>query len=66
MTQLHKKFTDDQVKTLIERYLEKEIESHYRVVQKLCNVFLDILSMFCIMKVWKQQNILSLKFGNEP
>ena len=41
-------------------------DSTYRVVQKLCNVFLDILSMFCIMKVWKQQNILSLKFGNEP
>jgi hypothetical protein len=29
MTQLHKKFTDDQVKALIERYLEKEIERHY-------------------------------------
>ena len=29
MTQLHKKFTDDQVKALIERYLEKEIERRY-------------------------------------
>ena len=36
MTQLHKKFTDDQVKTLIERYLEKEIESHY--VQEILNI----------------------------
>ena len=36
MTQLHKKFTDDQVKKLIERYLEKEIESHY--VQEILSI----------------------------
>jgi hypothetical protein len=36
MTQLHKKFTDDQVKTLIERYLEKEIESHY--IQEILSI----------------------------
>lgn len=29
MTQLHKKFTDDQVKELIKRYLKKEIERSY-------------------------------------
>jgi hypothetical protein len=29
MTQIHKKFTDDQVKALIERYLKNEIERHY-------------------------------------
>jgi hypothetical protein len=29
MTQLHKKFTDSQVKELIERYLKKEIERSY-------------------------------------
>ena len=29
MTQLHKRFTDSQVKELIERYLKKEIERSY-------------------------------------
>ena len=29
MVQLHKKFTDNQVKELIERYLNREIERHY-------------------------------------
>ena len=29
MTQLHKKFTDHQVKELLERYLHHELESHY-------------------------------------
>jgi len=29
MEQLHKRFTDSQVKELIERYLKKEIESSY-------------------------------------
>ena len=29
MSQLHKKFTDSQVKELIERYLKKEIERNY-------------------------------------
>jgi hypothetical protein len=36
MPQLHKKFTDEQVKTLIERYLEKEIASHY--IQEILNI----------------------------
>lgn len=36
MTQLHRKFTDEQVKTLIERYLNKEIESHY--IQKILTI----------------------------
>ncbi len=36
MSQLHKKFTDEQVKTLIERYLEKEIASHY--IQEILNI----------------------------
>ena len=29
MTQMHKKFTDDQVTALIERYVKKEVERHY-------------------------------------
>jgi hypothetical protein len=29
MAQLHKKFTDEQIKELIERYLNKEIERTY-------------------------------------
>ncbi len=29
MEQLHKKFTDSQVKELIERYIKKEIERSY-------------------------------------
>ena len=29
MVQLHKRFTDSQVKELIERYLNKEIDRHY-------------------------------------
>jgi len=36
MAQLHKKFTDDQVKSLIERYLKKEIESIY--IQKILGI----------------------------
>jgi len=29
MVQIHKKFTDSQVKELIERYLKREISIHY-------------------------------------
>jgi hypothetical protein len=36
MGQVHKKFTDDQVKELIERYLKKEIERTY--VQELLGI----------------------------
>lgn len=36
MAQLHKKFTDSQVKELIERYLKKEIESSY--IQEILGV----------------------------
>jgi len=36
MTQLHKKFTGDQVKALMERYMEKEIEKHY--IQEITNI----------------------------
>lgn len=36
MPQLHKKFTDEQVKKLMERYLEKEIGSHY--IQEILNI----------------------------
>ncbi len=36
MAQLHKKFTDDQIKGLIERYLHKEIESKY--VQEILGI----------------------------
>jgi 6-phosphofructokinase 1 len=39
---------------------------HIERCKRFATIFLDILSMFCIMKVWKQQNIRSLKFGNEP
>ena len=35
MVQLHKKFTDSQVKELIERYLKKEIERKY-IQEILC------------------------------
>ncbi|MEW6558287.1 MAG: hypothetical protein AB1349_13235 [Elusimicrobiota bacterium] len=36
MEQLHKRFTDGQVKELIERYLKKEIERSY--VQEILNI----------------------------
>lgn len=36
MAQLHKKFTDYQVKELIERYLNKEIERKY--IQEIFNI----------------------------
>ena len=36
MTQLQKKFTDDQVKDLIERYLIKKIERKY--IQEILNI----------------------------
>ena len=36
MIQLHKRFSDDQVKNLFERYLKKEIERRY--IQKILGV----------------------------
>ena len=36
MVQMHKRFTDSQVKELIERYLNKEIERHY--IQKVLGI----------------------------
>lgn len=39
---------------------------HIERCKSIATIYLDMLSMFCIMKVWKQQNIQSLKFENEP
>jgi hypothetical protein len=36
MAQIHKRFTDDQVKELIERYMKKEIERKY--VQEILGI----------------------------
>jgi hypothetical protein len=48
MSQLHKKFTNDQVKELIERYLKKEIERKY--IQEILGIkerrFLSLLKQY--------------------
>ncbi|MEW6558518.1 MAG: hypothetical protein AB1349_14410, partial [Elusimicrobiota bacterium] len=50
MTQLHKKFTDSQVKELIERYLKKEIESHY--IQEILNI--GKTRFFALLKKYRE------------
>jgi len=46
MTQLHKKFTDTQVRELLERYLRKEIERKY--IQQI--LFISKRRFFSLIK----------------
>lgn len=50
MSQLHKKFTNDQVKELIERYLKKEIERKY--IQEILGI--KERRFFSLLKQFKQ------------
>lgn len=50
MTQLHKKFTNDQVKELIERYLKKEIERKY--IQEILGI--KERRFFSLLKQYRQ------------
>ena len=56
MVQLHKKFTDSQVKELIDRYLRKEIERKY--IQEVLGIgktrFFALIILYSIHK--KQHN----------
>ena len=62
MVQIHKEFTDSQVKKLIERYLKKEIKIHY---------VLEILGIkrsrfFVLLKQYKEcSNKFSIQYGRK-
>jgi hypothetical protein len=62
MVQIHKEFTDSQVKELIERYLKKEIKIHY---------VLEILGIkrsrfFVLLKQYKEcSNKFSIQYGRK-
>jgi len=49
MAQLHKKFTDSQVKELIERYLKKEIERNY--IQEILGI--GQTRFFALVKIYR-------------
>ena len=50
MSQLHKKFTNDQVKELVERYLKKEIERKY--IQEILGI--KERRFFSLLKQYRQ------------
>jgi len=50
MVQLHRKFTDSQVKELIERYLRKEIERKY--IQEVLGI--GKTRFFSLIKAYRQ------------
>jgi len=50
MVQLHKKFTDSQIKELIERYLRKEIERKY--IQEVLGI--GKTRFFSLIKIYRE------------
>ena len=49
MSQIHKKFTDDQVKELLQRYLDKKIERNY--IQEILSI--KKARLFILLKQYK-------------